>query len=103
MAGKGGGAWKVAYADFVTAMMAFFLVMWITEDKASKSSRQSPNTSTILGERRRTYFFANQQPTRCWPGTRRDRSGKKGGLGRGHGRQNPCPNQFPLAIKGDHG
>jgi chemotaxis protein MotB len=24
-----GGAWKVAYADFVTAMMAFFLVMWI--------------------------------------------------------------------------
>jgi len=28
MAG-GGGAWKVAYADFVTAMMAFFLVMWI--------------------------------------------------------------------------
>jgi chemotaxis protein MotB len=25
-----GGAWKVAYADFVTAMMAFFMVMWIT-------------------------------------------------------------------------
>jgi flagellar motor protein MotB len=25
----GGGSWKVAYADFVTAMMAFFLVMWI--------------------------------------------------------------------------
>jgi flagellar motor protein MotB len=30
VAAKGGGAWKVAYADFVTAMMAFFLVMWIT-------------------------------------------------------------------------
>ena len=30
MAGAGGGAWKVAYADFVTAMMAFFMVMWIT-------------------------------------------------------------------------
>jgi chemotaxis protein MotB len=29
VAAKGGGAWKVAYADFVTAMMAFFLVMWI--------------------------------------------------------------------------
>lgn len=28
MAG-GGGAWKVAYADFVTAMMAFFMVMWL--------------------------------------------------------------------------
>ena len=26
--GGGGGAWKVAYADFVTAMMAFFLLMW---------------------------------------------------------------------------
>src|SRR5438067_3352714 len=33
MAG-GGGAWKVAYADFVTAMMAFFLVMWITSQNA---------------------------------------------------------------------
>ena len=29
MAGHGGGAWKVAYADFITALMAFFLVMWI--------------------------------------------------------------------------
>src|SRR5208283_4888472 len=27
--GHNGGAWKVAYADFVTAMMAFFLVMWL--------------------------------------------------------------------------
>ena len=27
--GHHGGAWKVAYADFVTAMMSFFLVMWI--------------------------------------------------------------------------
>jgi len=27
--GPHGGAWKVAYADFVTAMMAFFMVMWI--------------------------------------------------------------------------
>lgn len=28
--GHHGGAWKVAYADFVTAMMAFFMVMWIS-------------------------------------------------------------------------
>src|SRR6476661_4737659 len=27
--GQHGGSWKVAYADFVTAMMAFFMVMWI--------------------------------------------------------------------------
>ncbi len=35
--GHHGGAWKVAYADFVTAMMAFFLMLWllgsVTEDK----------------------------------------------------------------------
>ncbi|MCG8546166.1 MAG: chemotaxis protein MotB, partial [Alphaproteobacteria bacterium] len=33
----GGSAWKVAYADFVTAMMAFFLLLWLlnatTEDQ----------------------------------------------------------------------
>ncbi len=29
LAGAKGGAWKIAYADFVTAMMAFFLVMWL--------------------------------------------------------------------------
>jgi chemotaxis protein MotB len=27
--GHHGGAWKVAYADFVTGMMAFFLLMWL--------------------------------------------------------------------------
>ena len=30
-----GGAWKVAYADFVTALMAFFLVMWLVGQDAS--------------------------------------------------------------------
>jgi chemotaxis protein MotB len=69
MAGKGGGAWKVAYADFVTAMMAFFLVMWIVGqdkpvkqavaryfedplgmDKGSRStSLQGPEDSTTIG------------------------------------------------------
>lgn len=27
--GRGGGTWKIAYADFVTALMAFFLLMWL--------------------------------------------------------------------------
>src|SRR6476659_1755585 len=37
--GHHGGAWKVAYADFVTAMMAFFLVMWLVgQSKAIKSA-----------------------------------------------------------------
>lgn len=34
-----GGAWKVAYADFVTAMMAFFIVMWIVS--ASESTKEA--------------------------------------------------------------
>src|SRR5471032_1156415 len=29
--GHHGGAWKVAYADFVTAMMAFFLLLWLLQ------------------------------------------------------------------------
>src|SRR6202007_37842 len=37
--GHHGGAWKVAYADFVTAMMAFFLVMWLVgQSKTVRSS-----------------------------------------------------------------
>ena len=40
--GHHGGAWKVAYADFVTAMMAFFLLMWLlnatTEDQRTAIS-----------------------------------------------------------------
>jgi len=37
-----GGAWKVAYADFVTAMMAFFLVMWlVNQSDAVKQAVQS--------------------------------------------------------------
>ncbi|MDD2758978.1 MAG: flagellar motor protein MotB, partial [Methylomonas sp.] len=37
--GHHGGAWKIAYADFVTAMMAFFLLMWLlgsTDDATKK-------------------------------------------------------------------
>lgn len=38
-AGAHGGAWKVAYADFVTAMMCFFLVMWLLgADEATRAA-----------------------------------------------------------------
>ena len=38
-AGHHGGAWKVAYADFVTAMMALFIVLWLmsTSDEVQKA------------------------------------------------------------------
>ncbi|GAA4486268.1 flagellar motor protein MotB [Gluconacetobacter asukensis] len=50
-----GGAWKIAYADFMTAMMAFFLVMWLlnaTTDEQRKGIAQFFNpmadTKTIV-------------------------------------------------------
>jgi chemotaxis protein MotB len=48
----GGGAWKVAYADFVTAMMALFMVLWISaQDKeiliATSQYFQNPFRSPI--------------------------------------------------------
>ena len=44
-----GGAWKVAYADFVTAMMAFFLLMWLLnatteEQRKGLADYFSPNS-----------------------------------------------------------
>src|SRR4051812_37793177 len=57
-----GGAWKVAYADFVTAMMAFFLLLWllnVTTDDQKKGiaqyftpesvSRSTSGSGGILG------------------------------------------------------
>ncbi len=54
MAGAGGGAWKVAYADFVTAMMAFFMVMWITAQgqdvkEAVAEYFENPPSGSLLG------------------------------------------------------
>lgn len=37
--GHHGGAWKVAYADFVTAMMAFFLLMWLLNATSEKQRK----------------------------------------------------------------
>ncbi|MCX7514878.1 flagellar motor protein MotB [Frateuria sp. STR12] len=51
--GHHGGAWKVAYADFVTAMMAFFLVMWIlgagTREQKAAISEYFRNPSMTPG------------------------------------------------------
>ncbi len=52
--GAHGGAWKVAYADFVTAMMAFFLVMWLVGQ--SKAVRAG-----VAGYFRNPGAFASQQ------------------------------------------
>jgi chemotaxis protein MotB len=44
--GHHGGAWKVAYADFVTAMMAFFLLMWLLN---ATSEEQKKGISNYFG------------------------------------------------------
>ncbi|MCX7627652.1 MAG: flagellar motor protein MotB [Methylophilaceae bacterium] len=51
--GHHGGAWKIAYADFVTAMMAFFLLMWLlgstTKEQKQAISDFFNNPSPIAG------------------------------------------------------
>ena len=51
--GHHGGAWKVAYADFVTAMMAFFLLLWLLgiSDEAMRGgiSEMYRNPSPLIG------------------------------------------------------
>jgi chemotaxis protein MotB len=54
--GHHGGAWKVAYADFVTAMMAFFLLMWLI------------NTTTPEQKRGIADYFAAQNISRSQSG-----------------------------------
>lgn len=41
--GHHGGAWKIAYADFVTAMMAFFLLMWLLNATSEEQKRGIAN------------------------------------------------------------
>ncbi len=52
--GHHGGAWKVAYADFVTAMMAFFLLLWLlnvtTEEQKNAISNYFDPTSPKISE-----------------------------------------------------
>lgn len=51
----GGGSWKIAYADFVTAMMAFFLLMWLLGSQSQGDLKgiseyfKNPLKVTMLG------------------------------------------------------
>jgi chemotaxis protein MotB len=47
-----GGAWKVAYADFVTAMMALFIVLWIC--------KENPKLATLIAGSFRKPIFIQQ-------------------------------------------
>jgi chemotaxis protein MotB len=54
--GHHGGAWKVAYADFVTAMMAFFLLMWLLGATSEKQRKGIADyfTPTMVQMREKT-------------------------------------------------
>ena len=77
--GHHGGAWKVAYADFVTAMMAFFLLMWLI------------NTTTPEQKRGIADYFAPQSIAQTVSRFRR-RAGRQGD-GRGHRPMPAAPNR----------
>lgn len=53
--GHHGGSWKVAYADFVTAMMAFFLLLWLL-------SMTSPESKAALSQYFNTFSIFKDQP-----------------------------------------
>lgn len=68
-----GGAWKVAYADFVTAMMAFFLLLWLisSTSESQKEGIAEYFTPTIgLRDSQGIGFQGGESPTR--DGTKKD-------------------------------
>ena len=48
--GHHGGAWKIAYADFVTAMMAFFLLMWLLGSTTEGDKKGIADYFTLAAE-----------------------------------------------------
>ncbi len=62
--GHHGGAWKVAYADFVTAMMALFIVLWVLaqSEEVKTSIAHYFQNPTILGISGSKSFMEGQGP-----------------------------------------
>ena len=76
--GHHGGAWKVAYADFVTAMMAFFLLMWLINTTSPEQKRgiadyfapasvSQTTSGAESGVRRGSSAEASSKPVLLWP------------------------------------
>lgn len=77
-----GGAWKVAYADFVTAMMAFFMLLWLLAN---------PDKTRLKGLAE--YF--SPSPANAAPTTLTNDPGTMPGMG-GHGRRAQASDPEPL-------
>jgi chemotaxis protein MotB len=77
-----GGAWKVAYADFVTAMMALFMVLWISaQDQeiliATSQYFQNPFRSQLTATSGVLPFNSNQSNKSQGDGQGEDKDSKK--------------------------
>jgi chemotaxis protein MotB len=71
--GHHGGSWKVAYADFVTAMMALFLVLWLTsQDEKIKEAVQRSFTNPFSSLTKESTGIIPQKDT---PAASSNRSG----------------------------
>lgn len=67
-----GGAWKVAYADFVTAMMALFLVLWLTAQDAKIKE-------AVERAFRNPFSAVNKESTGIIPNSEKDATAKASG------------------------
>jgi chemotaxis protein MotB len=101
-----GGAWKVAYADFVTAMMAFFLLMWLmavatepekkalagyfTDAGGGLVGPGGANTGVIEFDHPQTAPNEMQSP----PQMRNNEPGGQNEQSRGEGSEHPAPVQL---------
>jgi chemotaxis protein MotB len=92
--GHGGshGSWKVAYADFMTAMMAFFIVMWILASSAEVKEAvaayfNSPESFNI-------FTGVQTAPVTLFDNPAAKKPGKGGGSGQGQG-------SFQFSFGGD--
>ena len=127
-----GGAWKIAFADFMTAMMAFFLVLWIISAtdkntktliaryfnpvkveepaKAQKGIHGAPEQDAVpagrrfgRAERGKSTSEQGESPGRIgWPGERRRMRSSQGEQRRPPTPQSPEPPPGPGKAKSDH-
>jgi chemotaxis protein MotB len=82
--GAHGGSWKVAYADFVTAMMAFFLLLWLL-------SMASPEKRTGLAEYFKEFDLFKEGPSSLFPGAGKGLTASPGVIA--SDKERPTPNQ----------
>jgi chemotaxis protein MotB len=80
--GHHGGVWKIAYADFMTAMMAFFLVMWLVNAANEKTKQQVAsyfNPIKLIDTRTNEKGLQSIDSGSSEPGKRGDPSGARRG------------------------